>query len=223
MNGMTPSQRIDGVQDSIIPLINQLVQKYSDTISLGQGVAYYGPPQETYDEINKQLASSKLNLYGPVEGIPELLESISAKLADRNSISVSSKNRIFVTAGSNMAFSSLIPVIADPGDEIILLTPYYFNHDMAVKLADVVPVLVPTQKNYHPDIDKIKSAITSKTRAVITISPNNPSAAVYTKEELTQINELCASHGIFHISDEAYEDFVYDNHSHFSVASIPGS
>ena len=223
MTGIKLSQRIHKVQDSIIPLINQLVLKHPGTISLGQGVAYYGPPRETYVEINKHLASSKLDLYGPVEGIPELLESISAKLAKRNSITVNSKNRIFVTAGSNMAFSSLIPVIADPGDEIILLTPYYFNHDMAVKLADAVPVLVPTSENYHPDIEKIKSAITDKTRAVVTISPNNPSAAVYTREELTEINQLCARHGIFHISDEAYEDFVYDSHSHFSAASIPGS
>ncbi|MEM7304990.1 MAG: aminotransferase class I/II-fold pyridoxal phosphate-dependent enzyme, partial [Pseudomonadota bacterium] len=185
MTGMITSQRINKVQDSIIPLINQLVQKYPGTISLGQGVAYYGPPQETFDEINRHLATSKLDLYGPVEGIPELLESISTKLLERNTIEINHTNRIFVTAGSNMAFSSLIPVITDPGDEIIFLTPYYFNHDMAVKLADAVPVLVPTLENYHPDIERIESAITDKTRAIVTISPNNPTAAVYTKEELT--------------------------------------
>jgi aspartate/methionine/tyrosine aminotransferase len=86
-----------------------------------------------------------------------------------------------------------------------------------------VPVLVPTLENYHPDIDKIKSAITDKTRAIVTISPNNPTAAVYTKEELTEINTLCAQHGIYHISDEAYEDFIYDHHQHFSVASLTNS
>ena len=223
MTGIKPSQRINHVQDSVIPLINQLLREHPGTISLGQGVAYYGPPQETYDELNRHLNESTLDLYGPVEGIPELLESIKHKLATRNRISVNGRNRIFVTAGSNMAFSSLMPVIADPGDEIILLTPYYFNHDMALKLANVVPVLVPTQENFHPDTDRIKSAITDRTRAIVTISPNNPSAAVYTKEELTEINQLCARHGIFHISDEAYEDFVYGHHSHFSVASIPDS
>ena len=214
------SERIQGVQTAIIPIINQLVRENPGTISLGQGVAFYPPPQEAFDEVKKQLKTNSLNSYGPVEGIPELIDSIVNKLESRNNIQVNSKNKIFVTAGSNMAFSSLVPVITDPGEEIILLTPYYFNHEMAIKLADAIPVLVPTLDNFHPDIEKIKAAITQKTRAIVTISPNNPTGAVYTEKELTDINKLCADHGIYHISDETYEDFVYDDAQHFSIASL---
>ena len=223
MDETKPSQRVRAVQTPIIPTINAMVRENPGTISLGQGVAYYGPPQQAYDEIQKQIISPQLNAYGPVEGIPELTSALAHKLKQQNRITIDQSNSIFVTAGSNMAFSSLMLAISDPGDEIILLTPYYFNHEMAVRLANANPVLVPTQSDYHPDIDAIKNAITNKTRAIVTISPNNPSGAVYTKDELTAINQLCAQSGVYHISDEAYEDFVYDQHKHFSPASLPGA
>lgn len=217
------SQRVLTVQTPIIPTINALVRENPGTISLGQGVAYYGPPQQAYDEIQKHIASPQLNAYGPVEGIPELTAALSNKLNQQNKIAIDQSNSIFVTAGSNMAFSSLMLAITDPGDEIIILTPYYFNHEMAIRLANANPVLVSTQSDFHPDIDAVKNAITNKTRAVVTISPNNPTGAVYSKEELAEINQLCAQHGVYHISDEAYEDFVYNQHSHFSPASLPGA
>ena len=215
------SRRVRAVQIPIIPTINALVRQHPGTISLGQGIAYYGPPQQAYDAIEQQLNASRLNSYGPVEGIPELISALTTKLSHRNNITIDETNAVFITAGSNMAFSSLIPAVADPGDEIILLTPYYFNHEMAIRLADAKPLLVPTQNNFHPDIDSIRSAITNKTRAVVTISPNNPTGAVYSQEELSAINHLCAQHNIYHISDEAYEDFTYKPNTHFSPASLP--
>jgi aspartate/methionine/tyrosine aminotransferase len=219
----THSQRIEAIQTPIIPTITQLARENPGTISLGQGVAYYGPPKQAYDEILKQLSSPKLNAYGPVEGIPELTQALAKKLHTRNNISVNLHNKVFVTAGSNMAFSSLMLAITDPGDEIILLTPYYFNHEMAIRMVNATPVLVPTLDNYHPDIEHIKSAITDKTRAIVTVSPNNPTGAVYTQEELTTINQLCAERGIYHISDEAYEDFLHEDRQHFSPASLNNS
>ena len=218
-----PSLRIRSVQTPIIPTINQLIRENPGTISLGQGIAYYGPPPEAYKEVQSKLASPALNSYGPVEGIPELINVLTKKLESKNQISVNDSNRIFITAGSNMAFSSLMSAIADPNDEIILLTPYYFNHEMAVRLANANPVLIPTLENHHPDIERIKRAINNKTRAIVTVSPNNPTGAVYTRQELSMINELCAEYGIYHISDEAYEDFIYDEHTHFSPASLPDS
>ena len=223
-NLQTPySDRVKCIQTPIIPTITQLAREHPGTISLGQGVAYYGPPQQAYNEIEKQLYNDRLNAYGPVEGIPELTQILAEKLQDRNQIIINQANKIFVTAGSNMAFSSLMMALTDPGDEIILLTPYYFNHEMAIRLVNATPVLVPTLENFHPDIERIKKAITAKTRAIVTVSPNNPTGAVYSQQELTDINSLCAAHGIYHISDEAYEDFTYDHHEHFSCASLANS
>lgn len=214
------SQRTNAVQAPIIPMINQWVRETPKAISLGQGVAYYRPPEQAFAHIQQQLQSGSCDLYGPVEGMPELQQTLADKLALRNHINISEENCIFVTAGSNMAFSSLMLAITDPGDEIILLTPYYFNHEMAIRLANATPVCVATKVDFHPDIELIERNINNKTRAIVTVSPNNPTGAVYTEAELIQINELCHKHGIYHISDEAYEDFTYQHHEHFSVASL---
>ena len=214
------SQRARGIKTPIIPTINHLVRTTPGTISLGQGISYYGPPESAYEEVNKQLSSHEINMYGPTKGIDALNNALALKLSEKNNIAVSQENTIFVTAGSNMAFSSVVSSIADPGDEVILLTPYYFNHETALHMTNVNAVLVPTLDNYHPDIDAIKHAITPKTKAVVTVSPNNPTGAVYTQDELTAINQLCAQHGIYHINDEAYEDFIHEQNQHFSPASL---
>ena len=113
--------------------------------------------------------------------------------------------------------------IADPGDEIILPAPYYFNHEMAVAMLNCQTVTVPTGADYALDVAAIGRAIGPRTRAVVTISPNNPSGAVYSAESLRAVNELCRAAGIYHISDEAYEYFVYDGAEHFSPGSLPGA
>ena len=214
------SDKTRAIQTPIIPTINRMVREHTGTISLGQGIAYYGPPQEAFAAIEKKLNTPEVNWYGPTKGIDELHEALKTKLATKNKIIIDNNNAIFVTAGSNMAFSSLALAITDPGDEIILLTPYYFNHETAIRMATANPVLVPTLSNYHPDIDAIEAAITSKTRAIVTVSPNNPTGAVYSQEELKAINALCVARGIYHISDEAYEDFVHAGHQHYSPAAF---
>src|SRR5262249_9123741 len=133
------------------------------------------------------------------------------------------QSRLVITAGGNMAFMNALLAIADPGDEIILQAPYYFNHEMAVTMANCRPVLVATDANYQLQPDAIAAALTSRTRAVVTISPNNPTGAVYPEAALRAVNELCRRHGVFHIHDEAYEYFVYGGARHFSPGSIPGA
>jgi aspartate/methionine/tyrosine aminotransferase len=104
-----------------------------------------------------------------------------------------------------------------------LQSPYYFNHEMAITMASGRPVLARTLDNYQLDLDAIRAAITPKTKAIVTISPNNPTGAVYGESDLRAINALCAERGIYHIHDEAYEYFVYDGARHFSPASMSGT
>jgi len=106
-------------------------------------------------------------------------------------------------------------------DEIILLSPYFFNHEMAVELAGCRPVIVSTDADCQLDLAAIESAITPRTRAVVTVSPSNPTGAVYSRESLAAVNTLCKTRGVYHISDEAYEYFVYGGQQHFSAASLP--
>jgi aspartate/methionine/tyrosine aminotransferase len=213
---------MQSVQSPIIPVVGELIRSNPGTISLGQGVAYYGPPPEAVESIQKFLCDPENHKYKLVQGIPELLESIEHKLDTENKISLDG-SRIVVTAGANMGFVNAVLAIADPGDEIILQLPYYFNHEMAVAIADCKAVCVPTDEDYQLQPDKIAAAITDRTRAVVTISPNNPTGAVYRESDLRQVNEICRDKGIYHISDEAYEYFTYDNVKHFSPGSISGA
>ncbi len=210
------------VQSPIIPIVGELIRSNPGTISLGQGVAYYGPPMEATETIETFLSNPENHKYKLVQGIPELIEVIRAKLETENDIN-SKGNRIVVTAGANMGFVNAVLAITDPGDEIILQVPYYFNHEMAVVIADCKAVCVPTDENYQLQASAIAEAITDKTRAIVTISPNNPTGAVYSESDLREVNELCRLKNIYHISDEAYEYFTYDGARHFSPASIEGS
>jgi aspartate/methionine/tyrosine aminotransferase len=214
---------MQAVQRPIIPVVGELIRQHPGTISLGQGVVHYGPPPEAIERIAVFLADPQNHKYKSVEGIAELVQALEKKLLTENGIAAGPHSRVAVTAGGNMAFFNALLAIADPQDEIILLAPYYFNHEMAVTMLNCLPVVVPLDANYQLDVEAVGRAITGRTRAVVTISPNNPSGAVYTAEALTAINELCRRRGVYHISDEAYEYFVYDGARHFSPGSLPGA
>lgn len=215
--------RMNGIQSPIIPVIGELIKNSPGTISLGQGVVHYQPPETAMSLLPKFLAEPKNHLYQAVVGLPELLTALGTKLSKFNGIDINEKNAIVVTAGSNMGFINAILAITSPGDEIILNTPYYFNHEMAIKMAGCHPILVPTDTDYQLMPLAIAAAITDKTRAVVTISPNNPTGVVYSEMALRQVNQICREKGIYHISDEAYEYFTYNGAKHFSPGAFLNS
>lgn len=217
------NSRMDTVQSPIIPIVGQLIRQNPGTISLGQGVVSYGPPEKAIAAIPKFFLDTENHKYKSVEGIPLLLATIETKLKTENGIFINDKNAIFVTAGANMAFMNAIFAITSAGDEVIINTPYYFNHEMAIKMAACQPVLVDTDENYQLRPDAIEAVITDKTKAVVTISPNNPTGVVYPEETLLQVNKICRKYGIYHIHDEAYEYFTYNDVKHFSPGSIAES
>lgn len=220
---MQTSTRMQAVQQPIIALVGDLIRNHPGTISLGQGVVHYGPPPAALARLESFLSDPANHKYKPVDGLPELVACLEAKLRAENGIEIGASSRVIVTAGGNMAFYNALLAIADPGDEIVLLAPYYFNHEMAVAMANCRAVVASLDANYQIDLDTIAAAMTPRTRAVVTISPNNPSGAVYSREALTAVNQLCRERGVYHISDEAYEYFVYGNGQHFSPGSLPGA
>jgi aspartate/methionine/tyrosine aminotransferase len=220
---MQQAQRMAAVQAPIIPVVGELIRQNPGTISLGQGVVFYAPPPAAFEQLTRFGREPQLHKYQAVYGIPALLEQIETKLQIENGIAPGPARQIVVTAGGNMAFMNAILAICDPGDEVILPTPYYFNHEMAITLASCRPVLVPTDENYQLRVDRLAAAITPRTRAIVTVSPNNPTGAVYSAAALTEVNALCQARGLYHISDEAYEYFTYGDARHFSPASLPDS
>lgn len=220
MRRFEPSQRLQNVQDPVIPLISQWTREREDTLSLAQGVVSYSPPdalREMLDGIDP--ADESICRYGPAEGNQHLRECIAKKLFAENSISLDHSS-VICTAGSNMAFFATILCTADVGDEIVLVRPYYFNHQMAIEMIGCKCRVVGCLPNYQLDVDAIARAITPSTRAVVTVSPNNPTGAVYRKDDLVAVNEMCARNGLFHIHDEAYEYFTFGEQEHFSPGSI---
>jgi aspartate/methionine/tyrosine aminotransferase len=220
---MTESLRLQKVQSPIIPVVGELIRNHPGAISLGQGVVSYPPPPPAFDQIAAFLGNPELHKYQAVYGVPQLLELIEAKLRDENGIEAQPHSRVVVTAGGNMAFVNALLAVADAGDEIILQTPYYFNHEMAITMANCRATLVPTDENYQLQPRLIAEAITGRTRAVVTISPNNPTGAVYSESSLREVNGICRARGVYHIHDEAYEYFTYGGARHFSPGSIEGS
>jgi aspartate/methionine/tyrosine aminotransferase len=217
------SRRLAAVQAPVIPIVGRWTAETPGTISLGQGVVSYQPPPEAIDAARSFGGTLADHRYGPVEGLRPLVHAIQRKLAAENQIVLDGASRIVVTAGGNQAFMNAVLAIADPDDEVILPAPYYFNHEMAIVIAGAKAVGVRTTADYQLDLGAIENAITRRTRAVVTVSPNNPTGAVYPESDLRAVNAICRDHGILHIHDEAYEYFTYDGVRHFSPGSIEGA
>ncbi len=218
-----PSARLAAVDVPIIPTIAAMVREFPGTISLGQGVVSYGPPPDAIAALPALMADPALHKYQAVAGIAPLVSAIDAKLRAENAIDTAKASAIMVTAGSNSAFLTAVLAVSDPGDEFILPMPYYFNQEMALRMCGCTPVLVPTREDWQLDVEAIAAAITPRTRAIVTVSPNNPTGAVYHEQDLRRVNALCAEHGLYHFSDEAYEYFCYGGARHFSPGSIAGA
>lgn len=212
--------RMDQVQSPIIPVVGGWIRDTPGTISLGQGVVHYGPPPEAIDAVRDALLVPATHEYNDGAGIPVLVEAITRKLAAENSIDAERGSRIMVTAGANMAFMHAVLAVTQPGDEVILPVPFYFNHEMAIEMAGCTAVRVPTTDRYQLKVDAIERAITPRTRAIVTISPNNPSGAVLSEMSLRQVNELCRARGLYHLADEPYEYFTYGAARHVSPGSF---
>jgi len=211
---------MDAVQAPMIPVIGEIIRQTPGTISLGQGVVHYGPPPAALDAARAALATRPTHEYSDDAGLPSLIERAEAKLRSENGIDVSDGSRVMVTAGANMAFMHAVLAITEPDDEVILPVPFYFNHEMAIQMAGCRAVRVPTDARYQLRVDAIRDAITDRTRAIVTVSPNNPSGAVFPESSLRDVNALCRERGVYHLADEVYEYFTYGSARHVSPGSF---
>ena len=212
---------MERIQAPIVAVVGEWIRQTPGTISLGQGVVHYGPPAAAIEAVRDGLAAAGTHEYQPVAGLPALRERICVKLAVENGIDVARGSRVMVTAGGNMAFMHAVMATTSPGDEVILPVPFYFNHEMAIEMAGCTAVRVPTDDRYQLRLDAIKTAVTDRTRAIVTISPNNPSGAVMREADLRALNAYCRDRGIYHFSDEVYEYFTYGGARHVSPGAFP--
>jgi aminotransferase len=164
-----------------------------------------------------------LNTYTRLDGIAALRGAIAGKLAAYNGIRANPDAEILVTAGATGALYASSLALLDPGDEVILFEPFYGYHWNTMLSLRVVPVAVPLDApNWQLDIDRLRKAITPRTRALIVNSPSNPSGTVLSVEELQAIADLAIEYDLFVFTDEIYEHFIFDGNRHVSIATLPG-
>ena len=216
------AQRLGAVLSPVIPQVAALMRQRPDCLSLAQGMVGWGPPPAVGAAVAAALAAppEELHRYGPMAGDGELLEVVRRELGERRGLDLA-ESTLLVTAGSNMAFHAVVQALCDPGDEVLVPLPWYFNHAMAIQLAGGVPV--PVAGGLVPDPACLEAAIGPRTRGIVTVSPNNPSGVVIPPAVLAAINHLCAEHGLLHLSDEAYAAFVHGAVPHHSPGSASGS
>jgi len=167
--------------------------------------------------------SAGLNQYPPMAGVPALREAVAAKVARLYGRCYDPATEVTVTAGATQAILTAILCAVHPGDEVIVLEPCYDSYVPNVELAGGRVVRVPlTPRTFRPDFDRIAAALSPRTRMIVVNSPHNPSATVWTREEMQRLEALLAPTDVLVVSDEVYEHMVFDGGQHVSASSLPG-
>ena len=218
---MKVADRIKNIEESksvgLASIVAQLRSEGRQIISLNVGETDFPTPKNIIEATQKALAENETR-YSLVEGIKDLRIKIAEKVKRDNKIDANFENIIIANGSKNILYN-IFQTIINPGDEVIIPTPYWVTFPESVKLASGVPIIV-SSKNLQLDLHAIENAITSKTRAIIINTPNNPSGEVFPKEDLEKIVALAEKNNFYIISDEAYELLTFGNIPHISLASI---
>ncbi|MCX2742940.1 pyridoxal phosphate-dependent aminotransferase [Mangrovivirga sp. M17] len=194
-----------------------------DVISLSLGEPDFKTPKHIQEGAKKAIDSGKYFGYPPVNGYADLREAIANKLKNENNIETTPE-QIVVSNGAKQSLANLFQAIINPGDEVIIYTPFWVSYEALVKLAGGVPVYITgeLENEYKASAKQLADAISDKTKAVIFSSPCNPTGSVFTKEELSEMADVLKKHpDIIAIADEIYELINYTG-NHVSLASLPG-
>jgi aspartate/methionine/tyrosine aminotransferase len=192
-------------------------------INLAQGLPDFEPPRELVAALRRALGRPGLHQYTFPWGAEGFRQAIAAKCARFNSFSPDPGREITVTCGVSEAACAAIFALTEPGDEVVILEPWYENYLPACVLAGVTPRFVPlTEPDYALDVPALAKAINRRTRLILVNTPANPSGRVFTREELTEMARLCQRHGVIAVVDEIYEHIWSEGHPHVSLASLAG-
>lgn len=198
----------------------ELKESGVDVVSFGAGEPDFNTPENIIEAAIKAMKDGKTK-YTPTSGILDLRKSICDKFKKDNELNYDT-DQIVVSTGAKQSLANTFLAILNEGDEVIIPTPYWVSYPELVKLAGGVPVFINANKenDYKYSVKELRNLITSKTKAILVNSPNNPTGSIYTREELTEIAELAKEYDLIIISDEIYEKLIYDNEKHISIASI---
>lgn len=215
-------ERTQKLRLSIIKQIELKASKYTDMISLAQGVPSFDTPECIKRRVELALKRGVVAKYSLSPGLPELRELIEIQLS-RENMHYNWEKEILVTAGTIEGITATILALTNPGDEVIIPEPTYTSYREVLELAGCKIVCVPLneKQGWSFDVALFEKAVTKKTKAIFYCNPNNPTGTIYSKEQLLDLASLAEKHDIFLISDEVYKDFTYDDKRIFSIAECP--
>lgn len=192
-------------------------------INMGSGTPDFLPPQFVMDAMQEAIGSGRIQ-YTTWTGIPELRAAIAAKLRDENNLEYDPDSEIIVTSGAQEALMVTLMTLLDTGDNALTPSPHYdeYSRDARILGGELIPVPTSPESNFTVNVADLEAAITPQTKALVIVTPNNPTGTVLPESTLRDIAELAQRRDLMVISDEIYEYYVFDGHRHVSMASLPG-
>ena len=213
--------KLPAVGTTIFTVMSALATE-KNAVNLGQGFPDFECDPRLINAVTDAMLKG-LNQYPPMTGVPVLREAVSRKVEALYGKRYDPNTEITITAGATQAIITAILAVVRPGDEVIVLEPCYDSYIPNIDLAGGTTVLVPLiPGTFRPDFDKIAAAITARTRAILINTPHNPSATVWTREDMLRLQDILAPTDVLLISDEVYEHMVFDGQEHQSAARFPG-
>ena len=216
------SERTAGFTDSVIRRMTRVSNKYG-AINLSQGFPDFDPPKEITDRL-AEVASEGPHQYALTWGAQNFREALARKQEHFYGMKVNPDEEIVVTCGSTEAMMAAMMTVCNPGDKVVIFSPFYENYGADTILSGAEPIYVPLKPPaFDFDKDELEAAMKQPgVKALILCNPSNPCGKVFTKEELSFIAELAIKYDIYVVTDEVYEHIVYAPHQHICIATLPG-
>jgi aminotransferase len=215
------SRRVQGFTESVIREMTRVCQQHQG-INLAQGMPNFPPPAELVAAAHRALDGDH-HQYAITWGAPRFRQAVADKYRRFYGMEVDPERHVTVCCGSTETMLATLLAVLNPGDQVIVFEPFYENYGPGCIIAGAEPVWVPLEPpDFRFDPDRLRRAVTPRTRAVIFNSPNNPSGRVFDRTDLEAIADLCLRHDLLAITDEIYEHIVYDGLGHTPIATLPG-
>lgn len=215
------SNRTSTFTDSVIRRMTRISNQYG-AVNLSQGFPDFEPPREILERL-AQVTKEDFHQYAITWGAQNFREALAAKIEHFSGMNVNPNEELVVTCGSTEAMMAAMMSVTNPGDKVIVFSPFYENYGADTILSGADPIYVPLiPPTFRFDAEVLEDAFKQKPKAIIVCNPSNPCGKVFTREELTIIADLAKKYDTFVITDEVYEHILYKPHEHTYMASLPG-
>ena len=216
------SKKTENFTDSVIRRMTRIAYKY-DSINLSQGFPDFAPPEMLLRRLGETADMPEVHQYSITFGDPGFRRALAKKQSRFMGIDIDPDTEITVTCGSTEAMMSSVLTVADPGDKVIIFSPFYENYGADTILSGAEPIYVPlVPPDFHFDPEVLEDAFRQHPKAMILCNPSNPTGKVFTREELEIIAALAIKYDTYVITDEVYEHIIYEPYKHTYIASLPG-